>query len=634
MSRPLTSVICLSVVTFGIAAAAAAQDKGVPAPIVASRENSDRALDGLIGSVRRVRVEIAKIMVKEAKTLEGPRTTRAITTYDPIGHRIDTVTYPSDANKASGKEQYRYDDKGNITEMTLRGEDGSLVSKEIYRYDFDELGNWKKMVRSIAIYENGNLGYEPVEVTYRTITYYFDQSVAKVVKAGETSISKTTTVASENLPTQIEKPTTPQRGLIGTAGSEGTGEPESHKKVNEPTAERTGENQARVVPAPVAAKEEPAQPAVVRVSEEALRKSVIELPQPEYPTEAKLAGIEGKVEVQFLIDENGDVTVVRPISGNALLTEAAASAARRARFSPSKLSSQPARVFGSLTYEFVLPRKDPVMVTPVETGKVSAPETLTRSSSEVPTAVPIENSSKPPKEMVPSASAVSAISPTANTSRKVVPPMNPLTIGTPFEKGMASIASANYTMAVEFFRQAIQADPNDALAHYKLGLAYSALNQPEKTITAYSKAIRLKRAFATADAYYRLGSAYLSRGDHASAVEPLKQSLYMIRAKVLDTGSDKAAFGDPTEGEAHYALGLAYYGSDSYRSAASEFQSAIRKRADFAPAHYGLGLACLGYGDKRCAQKEEEALRKLKSPMADKLTSALLRPAGQKNRVF
>jgi len=79
-----------------------------------------------------------------------------------------------------GKEEYQYDDKGNIIEMTLKATDGSVLSKERYEYEFDEVGNWKKMTSALAVYENGRLGYEPTEVTYRTITYYYRQSVAKL----------------------------------------------------------------------------------------------------------------------------------------------------------------------------------------------------------------------------------------------------------------------------------------------------------------------------------------------------------------------------------------------------------------------------------------------------------------------
>ena len=37
------------------------------------------------------------------------------------------------------------------------------------------------MVTSLVVFENGELKREPVEVTYRTLTYYFDDNIAKIV---------------------------------------------------------------------------------------------------------------------------------------------------------------------------------------------------------------------------------------------------------------------------------------------------------------------------------------------------------------------------------------------------------------------------------------------------------------------
>ncbi len=38
------------------------------------------------------------------------------------------------------------------------------------------------MVTSLVVFENGQLKHEPIEITYRTVTYYFDDNVAKAVE--------------------------------------------------------------------------------------------------------------------------------------------------------------------------------------------------------------------------------------------------------------------------------------------------------------------------------------------------------------------------------------------------------------------------------------------------------------------
>ena len=148
--------------------------------------DSTREQDGLSGSVRRVKIENASLQDKEGKVEEGPRQLLEVTTYGLNGNRVENVSYPVRSGPA-GKEEYRYDDNGNIIEMTLRGTDGSIINREAYDYEFDRFGNWRKMVTSLVVFEGGELKTEPVEVTYRTFTYYFDDAVASVIDSGAPS---------------------------------------------------------------------------------------------------------------------------------------------------------------------------------------------------------------------------------------------------------------------------------------------------------------------------------------------------------------------------------------------------------------------------------------------------------------
>lgn len=84
-----------------------------------------------------------------------------------------------------------------------------------------------------------------------------------------------------------------------------------------------------------------------------LNGKAISLPKPGYPAIAKAAHASGTVVVQVLIDENGNVVSANAVSGHPLLIQAAVSAARQARFSPTKLSGQPVKVTGVIQYNFV-----------------------------------------------------------------------------------------------------------------------------------------------------------------------------------------------------------------------------------------------------------------------------------------
>jgi len=141
--------------------------------------DSTKEQDGLLGSVRRVRTETAKIELKDGRPIEGPPELVEITTYGIKGNRIENTSYPL-KDGVVGKEEYKYDERGNITEMTVRDERGAILSREAYSYEFDKLGNWTKMVTSLVVFENGELKREPIEVTHRTVTYYYDDTVAKI----------------------------------------------------------------------------------------------------------------------------------------------------------------------------------------------------------------------------------------------------------------------------------------------------------------------------------------------------------------------------------------------------------------------------------------------------------------------
>lgn len=90
-----------------------------------------------------------------------------------------------------------------------------------------------------------------------------------------------------------------------------------------------------------------------------LRKNIINgealvLPKPDYPPMARQIRVQGTVNVQVLIDEQGKVISATPVSGHPLLVHVAKNAALQARFSPTFLGDQPVKVSGVITYNFVL----------------------------------------------------------------------------------------------------------------------------------------------------------------------------------------------------------------------------------------------------------------------------------------
>jgi len=80
----------------------------------------------------------------------------------------------------------------------------------------------------------------------------------------------------------------------------------------------------------------------------------ISLPKPNYPAMAKQIRLQGQVSVQVLVDEYGKVVSAKALNGHPLLLVEAQRAAMQARFAPTKLSGEPVKVSGVITYNFVL----------------------------------------------------------------------------------------------------------------------------------------------------------------------------------------------------------------------------------------------------------------------------------------
>jgi TonB family protein len=87
-----------------------------------------------------------------------------------------------------------------------------------------------------------------------------------------------------------------------------------------------------------------------------LNGKAISLPKPDYPADARAAGIDGVVVVQVTVDEQGNVVDARPVSGPLQLQQSASAAALLARFSPTLLMGEPVRVTGVIVYNFGKPQ--------------------------------------------------------------------------------------------------------------------------------------------------------------------------------------------------------------------------------------------------------------------------------------
>jgi TonB family protein len=336
---------------------------------------NDREQDGLAGPVRRVKTETAKINVKNGQPVEAPRVVLETTTYDQKGNRVDNAYFLAAGGTLTGKEVYKYDDRGNMVEMTLHNADGSLLSKETYAYEFDAVGNWVKMTTSVAVIEGGKVTFEPSEVTYRTIFYYLDE--ATMAKLSQPAASSPKPAAAPTPAPAAQPPAQTAAAQFKPAGGAAAPANQTAAKAAKKVAALpvvvapTDRNAAAPTLAanahvstadggPVVrsdADAPAARPAVQRgplkpVSGGILNGKALSLPAPLYPDIAKRAGARGTVEVEVVIDTNGKVISAKAVKGPVMLLAAAEQAARMARFTPTLLSGQPVRISGLITYNF------------------------------------------------------------------------------------------------------------------------------------------------------------------------------------------------------------------------------------------------------------------------------------------
>jgi TonB family protein len=326
---------------------------------------SDRIRDGLIGPVRRVRTSIAKLSSESGRPVEGKQAVLEIVAYDIKGNKTENQYFPVAGANLTGKEVYKYDEKGNISEMTLVSGDGALISKEVYKYEFDFAGNWNKMTTSVAVIDSGKMSFEQTEVTYRSIMYYLDENMMKMAQAAASSATSPLASSAANVGVDPKAPANSgQPSPVNSARKTSPALPES--KVSSDQLKGLGlvegattKSNTRVQTAAVQLESEPPPPPAPRpilkpVSGGVLNGTAMSLPAPLYPETARRMRVAGVVIVEVVVDETGKVISAQATSGPSALRDVAVQAAMRARFSPTKLSGQPVKVAGSINYKFAL----------------------------------------------------------------------------------------------------------------------------------------------------------------------------------------------------------------------------------------------------------------------------------------
>ena len=138
----------------------------------------------------------------------------------------------------------------------------------------------------------------------------------------------------------------------------------------------------------------------------------------------------------------------------------------------------------------------------------------------------------------------------------------------------------------------------------------NAASVVEKVIETYEQAV--KRNPDDAKAHFNLGVTYETFGKYKEAIEAYKQA--------ISCDSDHAA--------AHCNLGTAYSVLGKYKEAIDSLKQAIMINPDFAKAHFNLGYTYILLNDDASALKQHLILKPLDSELANKLFNLIISSKG------
>lgn len=174
------------------------------------------------------------------------------------------------------------------------------------------------------------------------------------------------------------------------------------------------------------------------------------------------------------------------------------------------------------------------------------------------------------------------------------------------DKGIEEYNKGNFDKAEEYYKWAIEKDPEYKWAYYNLGLLYKALERNDLAVEYYHKALKIDDAYA--DAYNGLGAVYFQMDQldeaekyYRKAIEfdPDLQYPYYNLGLIMDKRQDieqaktfyqQAIEKNPSYAKAHNSLGICYYNDKDYEQAMQHYELSIKANPDSVYPYYNIAL--------------------------------------------
>ncbi|BAY40029.1 hypothetical protein NIES2111_44110 [Nostoc sp. NIES-2111] len=142
-----------------------------------------------------------------------------------------------------------------------------------------------------------------------------------------------------------------------------------------------------------------------------------------------------------------------------------------------------------------------------------------------------------------------------------------------YQQGVTRYNRSDWQGAENAFRQALQREPNIAMARHYLGNTYLMQNRLDVAVQEYQEAIRLNPNFG--ETYYNLGLTLQQKGEKDGAIRAYRQAVVV----------------DPTRVNAYYNLGLVLYEQGLLGEAIATYQDAIKLDPTKTEAYHNLAIA-------------------------------------------
>jgi tetratricopeptide (TPR) repeat protein len=238
-----------------------------------------------------------------------------------------------------------------------------------------------------------------------------------------------------------------------------------------------------------------------------------------------------------------------------------------------------------------------------------------------------------------------------------------------YATGLRFVWAQKYDMALPFFFEAVQRNPNHVQAYFQIGYCLATLGKYKEAIEPYQKALALtpkdpnilnnlcsaygksgrygeaaqscQKAIELksdlAEAYNNLGWTYRQMGRHPEAIQSCKMAIRLqpdLAMAHYNLGNGYAALKRYEEAvesykqairlefdyaEAHLNLGAAYYALGRYEEAIDSYQRALLIKPSLPEGHLNLGMTYLRMGNRGSAIAAYKILKDLAPEMADRL---------------